>query len=98
MSGFSSVNLTKYNVHCTNDGDNVGQHVVSADVVHEGEVKEARGLDLAPIRLAASIRDKVDAKLSLWCLNGCVSGSSRYLKDAMKTLCRAVHCGAFNPS
>ena len=86
MSGFSSVNLAKYNIHCTNDGNNVSQHVVSADVVHEGEVEEARGLDLASVRLAASIRDKVDAKLALRRLNGCVSGASRYLKDALKAL------------
>ena len=86
MSGFSSVNLAKYNIHCTNDGNNVSQHVVSADVVHEGEVEEAGGLDLASVRLAASIRDKVDAKLTLWRLNGCVSGASRYLKDALKAL------------
>ena len=79
MSNFSSVHLSKYHIHCTNDGDNVCQHVVSANVVHEGEVEEAGGLDLAPIWLAASVRDEVDAKLSLWSLNGCVSGSSRYL-------------------
>ena len=81
MSNFSSVHLSKYHIHCTNDGDNVCQHVVSANVVHEGEVEEAGGLDLAPIWLAASVRDEVDAKLSLWSLNGCVSGSSRYLKE-----------------
>ena len=50
MSSFSSVNLAKYNVHCTNDGDNVGQHVVCPNVVHESKVEEARGLDLAPIK------------------------------------------------
>ena len=55
MSMFLSIHLTKYNVHGTNDGDNVGQHVVPADVVHESEVEEPGRLDLAPIRLAASI-------------------------------------------
>merc|ERR1719341_1029357 len=75
---FSSVNLAKYNIHCANNGDDVGQHVVSAHVVHHGEVEEAWSLDLAPVRLAAPIGDEVDAKLALWCLDGCVSGSSRY--------------------
>ena len=51
MSNSSSINLSEHNVHCTNDGNNVSQHVVLADVVHEGEVEEARGLDLAPVRL-----------------------------------------------
>ena len=55
MSNFSSINLSEYNVHCANDGDNVSQHVVLADVVHEGEVEEARGLDLAPVSDARCI-------------------------------------------
>ena len=55
MSNFSSVNLSEHNVHCTNDGDNVSEHVVLADVVHEGEVEEAGGLDLASVRLAFSL-------------------------------------------
>ena len=38
----------------------------------------------APIRLAASIRDKVDAKLALRRLNCCVSRSSGHLEDAMQ--------------
>ena len=79
MSKILSVNFSEHNVHGTNDGNNVSQHVILADVVHEGKVEEAGGLDLAPIWLAASVRDEVDAKLSLWSLNGCVSGSSGYL-------------------
>ena len=55
MSMFLSIHFTKYNIHGTNDGNNVSQHVVPADVVHEGEVEESRGLDLASVRLAASI-------------------------------------------
>ena len=55
MSMFSSIHLTKYNIHGTNDGNNVSQHVVPADVVHKGEVEESGGLDLASVRLAASI-------------------------------------------
>ena len=54
--------------------------MVSADVVHQGEVEEARRLDLAPIGLAAPVRDQIDAKLALWCLDSCVGGSSRDLK------------------
>ena len=80
MSNFSSVHLSKYHIHCTNDGDNVCQHVVSADVVHQGKVEEARRLDLAPVGLAAPVRDKVDAKLALRCLDSCVGGSSRDLR------------------
>ena len=75
-----SVNLTEHDIHGANDGDNVGQHVVSADVVHQGKVEEARRLDLAPIGLAAPVRDQVDAKLALWCLDSCVGGSSRDLR------------------
>ena len=75
-----SVHLTEHNIHGANDGDNVGQHVVSADVVHQGEVEEARRLDLAPIGLAAPVRDQVDAKLAFRCLDSCVGGSSRDLK------------------
>ena len=75
-----SVHLTEHNIHGANDGDNVGQHVVSADVVHQGEVEEARRLDLAPVGLAAPVRDQVDAKLALWCLDSCVGGSSRDLE------------------
>ena len=75
-----SVHLAEHDIHSTNDGDNVGQHVVSADVVHQGEVEEARRLDLAPVRLAAPVRDQVDAKLALWCLDSCVGGSSRDLR------------------
>ena len=81
MSKILSVNFSEHNVHGTNDGNNVSQHVILADVVHEGKVEEAGGLDLAPVGLGASVRDKVDAEFSLWCLNGCVGGSSRYLKD-----------------
>ena len=81
MSKILSVNFSEHNVHGTDDGDNVSQHVVLANVVHEGKVEEAGGLDLAPVRLATSVGDKVDAKFTLWCLNGCVSGSSRYLKE-----------------
>ena len=76
-----SVNLTEHDIHGANDGDNVGQHVVSADVVHQGEVEEARRLDLASIGLAAPVRDQVDAKLALWCLDSCVGGSSRNLNE-----------------
>ena len=75
-----SVHLTEHNIHGTDDGDNVGQHVVSADVVHQGEVEEARRLDLASIGLAAPVRDQVDAKLALRCLDSCVGGSSRDLR------------------
>ena len=75
-----SIHLTEHNIHGANDGDNVGQHVVSADVVHQGEVEEARRLDLAPIGLAAPVRDQVDTKLALRCLDSCVGGSSRDLK------------------
>ena len=81
MSKILSVNFSEHNIHGTNDGDNVSQHVVLANVVHEGKVEEAGGLDLAPVRLGASVRDKVDSKFTLRCLNSCVGGSSRYLKE-----------------
>merc|ERR1719180_425935 len=96
MSNFSSINLSEHNIHCTNDGNNVSQHVVLANVVHEGKVEEARGLDLAPVRLAASVRDKIDSKLSLRCLNGCVSGSSGYLEtlgEKLEVMDEGLHGG-----
>merc|ERR1711962_560574 len=81
-----SIHLTEHNIHGANDGDNVGQHVVSADVVHQGEMEEARRRDLAPVGLAAPVRDQVDAKLALRCLDSCVGGSSRDLESLGKEL------------
>ena len=43
-----SVNLAEHDVEGADDGDNVGEHVVAADVVDEGKVEETRRLDLAP--------------------------------------------------
>lgn len=39
-----SVHLTEHHVHGTDDGDDVSEHVVPADVVHEGQVQEPGGL------------------------------------------------------
>merc|ERR1712212_1013801 len=96
MSKILSVNFSEHNIHGTNDGDNVSQHVVLANVVHEGKVEEAGGLDLAPVRLGASVRDKVDSKFTLRCLNSCVGGSSRYLEtlgEKLEMVDKGLHGG-----
>ena len=75
-----SVYFSKHNIKCSNDGHDISQHVVLADVIGESEVEESRSLDLASVWSGASIRDKVDSKLSLGSFNGCVCCTSRNLR------------------
>ena len=54
--------------------------MVLANLVHQGEMKEAGSLDLTPVRSGGSIRHQVDTELSLGGLNSSVGGSGRDLE------------------
>ena len=55
-------------------------HHQLTDVVGEGEVEEAGGLDLAPVGPAGPVTHKVHAELTLGRLDGCVGGAGGNLK------------------
>ena len=48
----------------TDDGYNVGQHVIAADLVECGQVGETGRLNLAPVRLGRSVRHQVDSEFT----------------------------------
>ena len=45
---YSAIDFAEDDVERSDDGDNVGQHQVLADVVDQRQVGKAGGLDLAP--------------------------------------------------
>ena len=53
--------------------------MVLANLVHQGEMKEAGSLDLTPVRSGGTIRHQVDTELSLGGLDSSVGGSGRDL-------------------
>merc|ERR1711976_391161 len=72
-----SVDLSEDNVKGANDRHNVSKHVVLANMVSQGQVEEAGGLDLAPVGPAGAVTDQVHAELPLGSLDGGVGGASR---------------------
>ena len=46
------------------------------DMVGQGQVEEARGLDLTPVGSAGAVTDQVHTKLSLGGLNSSIGGAS----------------------
>ena len=73
-------------MNLTNNGHNISQHVVPANLVNKSQMEEARSLDLASVRLGGPIRDEVDSKLSLGSFNSSIGCSSRNLyKSSQKT-------------
>merc|ERR1712012_977673 len=53
-----SVDLSEDNVKCSNDRHNVSKHVVLANMVSQGQVEKAGGLDLAPVGPAGASTDR----------------------------------------
>ena len=53
--------------------------MVLANLVNEGEMKEAGSLDLTPVRSGGAVRHQVDSKLSLGGLDSSIGGSGRDL-------------------
>ena len=51
-------------------------------MVGQGQVEEARGLDLAPVGSAGAVTDKVHAKLSLGGLDGGVGSAGGNLSSS----------------
>merc|ERR1719150_3148652 len=70
-----SVHFSEHHVQGSDDGHNVRQHVVLANMVGEGEVEEAGRLDLAPVWSGGSVRHQVHSELSLGRLDGSVGGA-----------------------
>ena len=81
-----SVYFSKHNIKGSDNGHNVSQHVILANMVGQGQVKEAWGLDLASVWSGASVRHQVNSKLSLGCLNSSVGGTSWHSKSLQSRL------------
>eukprot|EP00053_Salpingoeca_punica_P008372 m.75267 g.75267 ORF g.75267 m.75267 type:complete len:437 (+) comp14572_c0_seq1:246-1556(+) len=77
FEGFLPIDLAKHNVLSADEGDDVGDHVALAHKVQASQVEEARGADLAAVRLARAIGHEVHAKLALGRLDGHVCGAGR---------------------
>ena len=88
-----SVYFSEHNIKCSDDGHDVSQHVILADMIGQGQVEEARSLDLASVRSGAAIRHQVDSKLSLGSLNSSVGGTSRHSETLeQKVIVIIPHC------
>ena len=66
----SPVHLAEHDVERAQHGGHVRQHVPAAQVVHGLEMREARGADLAAVRLVGAVGDEIDAELALRSLDG----------------------------
>merc|ERR1712004_7931 len=72
-----SVDFSEDNIKGSNDRHNVSKHVVLANMVSQGQVEEAGGLNLASVGPARAVTDQVHAELSLGGLDGGVGGAGR---------------------
>ena len=77
------IHLSEHDVQGADDGDDVGQHGVLADVVDGREVSEPGRLDLAPVRPARAVGHQVDAELALGRLDRRVCSARRY-REALR--------------
>lgn len=75
----STVDFAEHDVERADDGDDVGQEVVLADLLQGGEMGKAGRLDLAPVRAGAAVCHQVDAELPLGRFDGCVRRAGRHL-------------------
>ena len=60
-----SVDLSKHQVHGTDDSNGVRQELVTHHEVCAGQMGKSRSADLALIRPVAAVRDEVDTHLAL---------------------------------
>ena len=91
---FLPINLTKDNVQSADDGHDIGDHHVLAEVVYGGQMREARRLDLAPVGLAGAVGHEVDAELALRSLDGRVRGAGRHgeaLGEELEVVDQSLH-------
>src|SRR5260370_34472627 len=65
----SSINLPEHNIERSDDGGNVGQHVAARQEVHRRKMRKGGRADLALVGPVGPIRNKIDTKFTLGCLD-----------------------------
>lgn len=89
-----SIDFAEHDVQCTNDGDNVGQHVILADNVECRQMRKAGRLDLAAVRLRGAVRHQVHTEFTFGRFDGGV-GSTRWhlitLREQFEVMDERLH-------
>lgn len=70
-----SIDFSENEVHGSNYGHRIRQHMAPTDLIKAAQMGEAGGADLAPIWPFAAIADDKDAHLALGCFDGAVGFS-----------------------
>ena len=89
-----AVDLAEHDILCPDDGHDIREHVALAHEVQRLQVRKARGLDLATVRLVAAVRDEVHAELPLGRLHAGVGLALRHvvaLREELEVVDEALH-------
>ena len=89
-----SIYFAEHDIHGTDDGDEIGDHVVLGDLVESGQVSETWRTNVTSVRATRTVRDQVDAHLAFRRLDGRVSGTWWHLEafgEELKVVNERLH-------